>query len=216
MLDAELLIAYTTAAWLSIMTPGPAALLAMRNGASLGLAASLWSTLGNAVGLMLVSTAAASGVGLLLQASAYGMLTLKVLGAMYLGFLGIRMLVARSPMTADVTSIPREVRRLGLAREGFLVASSNPKAILFFTAFFPQFLRSDLPLLPQFTLLTAIFVMLSALTLSVYAVAAARARAMAVRATWRRAATRGAGLGFIVFAAWLLLWKPASGGRTVV
>ena len=141
------------------------------------------------------------------------MTVVKVIGAVYLAYLGIQML--RKPQTAPrhVTAPSPPARRLMLAREGFLVAASNPKAILFFTALFPQFVRSDRPLLPQFALLTAIFVMLSVTTLSLYAAGAARAKGMALSARWRRASRCAAGLGFIGFAAWLLLWRPVASGK---
>ena len=78
MFDIPLLISYVLAAWLSILTPGPAILLAMRNGARQGVVASLWSTLGNMLGLLVVSAAAAWGVGLFLLASAHAMTALRL------------------------------------------------------------------------------------------------------------------------------------------
>ena len=217
MLDISLPISYVLAAWLSILTPGPAILLAMRNGASQGVVASLWSTLGTMLGLLVISASAAWGLGLFLLASAHAMTALRVAGAVYLAYLGIRLLVqSRRALPAEFDDdAPRPVHGFALAKEGFLVATSNPKAILFFTAFFPQFIQADQALLPQFIGLTTIFVILSGGTLTGYAAIASRLRKSFGAYVWRQRCTRLAGIGFLGFAAWILLWKPSSGEKVL-
>ena len=217
MSDIPLLISYVLAAWLSILTPGPAILLAMRNGARQGVVASLWSTLGNMLGLLVVSAAAAWGVGLFLLASAHAMTALRLAGAAYLAYLGLRLLVQgrhTGPPDAGAHDAG-PVQAFALAKEGFLVATSNPKSILFFTAFFPQFIRADQALIPQFMGLTAIFVILSGATLTGYAAIASRVRGELGTSVWRQRCTRLAGIGFLGFAAWILLSRPSSGAQAL-
>jgi threonine/homoserine/homoserine lactone efflux protein len=98
----------------------------------------------------------------------------------------------------------------GLFREAFLLAATNPKPILFFTALFPQFIHPQAPLLPQFLLLTGIFMSLSFVTLVCYAHIARRAGPLLVRPRFAVWANRAVGSVLIAFgAAMLSLHRPA-------
>ena len=99
------------------------------------------------------------GLGVVLQSSALLFTLVKVAGAAYLLYIGLRHLLGRSniapPPEQAAQQAPRRASRLYL--EAALVATMNPKPILFFTALFPQFLNASEPLLPQFLILTGIF-----------------------------------------------------------
>jgi threonine/homoserine/homoserine lactone efflux protein len=98
-----------------------------------------------------------------------------------------------------------------LYREAFLLAAMNPKPILFFTALFPQFISTQAPLLPQFLLLTGIFMALSFLTLVSYALLAIRARPLLLKPLFAKWINRAVGVAFISFGAALLaLRRPTS------
>jgi len=84
---ASVVLAFAAVAWLSILTPGPAVFLALRNGAGGGVRAAIWSSLGNVSGIFLLSAAATLGLGALLMSSARLFGFAKLLGAGYLFYL---------------------------------------------------------------------------------------------------------------------------------
>lgn len=208
------LLAYCAVAWLAILSPGPAVLLALRNGVTLGIRSVVWSSLGNVTGVFGVSTAAMLGLGVLLKSSALLFAGVKVLGALYLFYIGLRHLFGRSSAVAAPAAddaVMQAPGRWRLYREAILLAISNPKAILFFTALFPQFINAEAPILPQFFLLTMIFMLLSFSTLIGYAIVADRARAWLVRPRFAAWVNRVVGSVFISFgAALLLLRRPVA------
>jgi len=141
-------------------TPGPAVLLAVSNSVSVGPGRAMLGSLGNALGLFLVSAVAMAGLGVVLSTSAAAFLTLKLAGAGYLVYLGIKQWRsgANGFADADQAQQPGGMRgSLKLFLNGVTVAVTNPKAILFFTALFPQFLVADVPATEQFLVLTATF-----------------------------------------------------------
>ena len=210
----ETLLTFSAVAGIAIVSPGPATLLAVRNGSAFGLRAAAWSSLGNVSGLFCVSATTLLGLGVLLKSSALLFAAVKTLGALYLFYLGLRQLLARSSAsdagvdTAPSTTAPAALR---LYREAFLVATTNPKAILFFTALFPQFIDSQAPLLAQFLILTCIFMAISFTSLVSYAFVARRARHLFVQPLFARWGKRLVGSIFIAFGAALLtLRRPLS------
>jgi homoserine/homoserine lactone efflux protein len=140
-------------------TPGPAVLLAVSNSLGVGPARAMISSLGNAVGLLLVSTAATAGLGVVLQTSATAFLVLKLLGAGYLVYLGIRQWRSGGAMFAEPSGAQARASTPAwrLFGNGLTVALTNPKAILFFTALFPQFMHAGAGAAQQFVVLTVTF-----------------------------------------------------------
>ena len=211
-MQSATLITYSLVAAVSVVSPGPATMLAIRNGAAGGLRAVLPSTLGNVTGLFLLSAAALLGLGVVLQSSAMLFTLLKLAGAAYLLYLGLRHLLGRSTIAppADASApAPRSAGRL--YSEAALVATLNPKPILFFTALFPQFLNAAEPLLPQFFILTGIFTGMSLVSLLAYGTLAHRARRLLRQpriVTW---INRLVGAIFITFGLALLRLKRAMG-----
>ena len=210
----ETLLTFSAVAGIAIVSPGPATLLAVRNGSAFGLRAAAWSSLGNVSGLFCVSATTLLGLGVLLKSSALLFSAVKTLGALYLFYIGLRQLFARSSApdagvdAAQSATVPAALR---LYREAFLVATTNPKAILFFTALFPQFIDAQAPLLTQFLVLTGIFMAISFLSLLSYAFVARRARRLFVQPLFARWGKRVVGAVFIAFGAALLtLRRPLS------
>lgn len=147
---------------LASFSPGPAVLLAVSNSMTVGARYTVFSSLGNTVGLFIVSGAATAGLGAMLAVSASAFLVMKIIGAVYLVYLGIKQWRS-APLRLDATAAnphqPHTAGRLFLQCLG--VAVTNPKAILFFTALFPQFLTPGAPLLRQTLLLTGTFTVLA-------------------------------------------------------
>ncbi|WP_372662329.1 LysE family translocator, partial [Hydrogenophaga sp.] len=99
-LGSHALFAYALIAWLAAATPGPAVLLALRNGATRGFRAGLLSTLGNQIGLVLLASASILGLGVILHTLPWLFTLVKWIGAAYLVYLGWRMLRARNGLGA--------------------------------------------------------------------------------------------------------------------
>ncbi|MBW8757856.1 MAG: LysE family translocator [Burkholderiales bacterium] len=205
-MHAHTLVAFTAVAAVAILSPGPATLLALRNSMAWGPRTAIWSTLGNVCGLFGLSAAAILGLGVALQSSALLFGIVKLLGAGYLFWIGLRQLAGRGITLAPSdgeSGLPRPPpwRLFG---EALLTAGTNPKPILFFTALFPQFLDTRAPLLPQFLLLTGLFMALSFTSLLAYALLAARARALLARPRFALWLARGVSAIFVGFGAALL------------
>ena len=200
------LLAFTAVAAVAILSPGPATLLALRNSMAWGPRRAVWSTLGNVCGLFCLSAAAMLGLGVVLQSSAVLFGLVKLLGAGYLFYVGVRQLLGRGvslvPADGEVAAAPPARSRL--FAEALLTASTNPKPILFFTALFPQFLDAHAPLLPQFLVLTGLFMALSFTSLITYAMLASRARALLARPRFTLWLNRSVGAIFVGFGAALL------------
>jgi homoserine/homoserine lactone efflux protein len=209
-MNLETIFTFTAVASLAIISPGPAILLALRNGVKLGMRAVIWSSLGNVSGIFCLSAAAILGLGILLNSSAILFGLVKVLGALYLFYLGVRHFFGRASALNSPdgqSSSPVVINPFRLYREAFFLAAINPKPILFFTALFPQFISTQAPLLPQFLLLTGIFMALSFITLVSYALIAIRARPLLLKPLFTKWINRVVGVAFISFGAALLSWR---------
>jgi threonine/homoserine/homoserine lactone efflux protein len=138
------------------LSPGPNGLLALTHGALHGRRKALYTVAGGVSGFVIVIALSMFGIGALLQASLGWLTVLKWLGGAYLVWLGIQ--VWRSPpvgVAARASSGPRTGR--SLFRQGALAALSNPKALLFFAAFLPQFIDPSRSLVVQFVVMAATF-----------------------------------------------------------
>lgn len=145
------------------LTPGPNGLLALTHGALYGWRKTLFTVSGGALGFTLVVALSMVGIGALLQASANLLAIMKWVGGAYLIWLGIQ--VWRSPAPNLRLDAANTSSRSGLLfRQGFLSALANPKAILFFSAFLPQFIDPQRGLLLQFVIMTATFVVIEIIT----------------------------------------------------
>ncbi|RVU36148.1 LysE family translocator [Hwanghaeella grinnelliae] len=182
------------------VVPGPSTLIAFTHGARFGWCKALATAAGNAFASLLQASAASAGLGLLLTESASVLLATKYLGAAYLVYLGVRMWRSKADEIeagAGTTAAPRVSGRL--FRDGFLVAVSNPKAILFFTALFPQFLGTPGSESGRMVLMTVSVGVIAFMVAAVYAGLGARIRAMSVTQTAMRRLQRATG-GLFVFA----------------
>lgn len=151
-------------------SPGPAVLLAITNSLSFGLRTTFYSTLGNELGILFVSAITFLGLGTILTTSTTLFLILKTLGAGYLIYLGIRQWRTKDTLFSSTENQHQTTTQSDKQSflQGFLIATTNPKLVLFFTALFPQFITLNHPLVLQFSLLIATFSCLSASALISY------------------------------------------------
>ena len=177
MMSLSAWIIFVAVALVAILSPGPAVFLAITNSVTFGWRRVTFSSLGNIVGLLVVSSVTMAGLGALLKTSALVFTAFKLVGAGYLIFLGLKQWGARASIFTQVATPATAQRGNGeLFRQGLLIALTNPKAILFFSALFPQFIRADQAVAPQFLLLTATFMSCSFTILMSYGLLAHSAR----------------------------------------
>ncbi|MGF6722599.1 threonine/homoserine/homoserine lactone efflux protein [Paraburkholderia sp. GAS41] len=153
--------------------PGPNMLLVMTHGAQHGLRRSSATMAGCLSALVLMLSVSAAGLGVFLEAWPAMFNALRMIGAAYLIYLGVKSWRAPADETAvqaagELTGKPAR-SRFALFRNGFLVAGSNPKAILFAAALLPQFIDAGRPTLPQFGVLVATFAVIEVSWYLVYA-----------------------------------------------
>lgn len=138
----DLWLVYLLAAIGLSLTPGPNGLLALNHGARFGASRAAFTVAGGVAGFVVLIAASLAGLGALLAASERAFAVVKWIGAAYLVYLGVRLWRAPPAATgaAALAAGPADGRPARLATQGFLVAVSNPKALIFFAAFLPQFM----------------------------------------------------------------------------
>jgi threonine/homoserine/homoserine lactone efflux protein len=162
---------YVAAVALLIVTPGPTMLMCMTNSINHGPGRAMTSVAGAVTAVLGVMVLSAMGLGALLATSETAFTTAKVIGAAYLIWLGIRTFRSDAVLKVE-RSAPQPTRSFYL--QGFLVGASNPKAVLFFAAFFPQFLNPAAPILPQFAALALTFMAMEFTVLTTCALGVSR------------------------------------------
>ena len=166
-------LAFLLAALVLALTPGPGIAYVVARTVAGGRAEGLASCVGTGLGGMLHVGAAALGLSLLLAQSAAAFAVLKWVGAAYLVYLGVRLLLSRSALPAPKAAVAGGPRRALL--EGILVEALNVKTALFFLAFLPQFVRPENgSVMLQLMTLGIIFVLLGLFSTVVFAVSAGR------------------------------------------
>lgn len=141
------------------LTPGPNSLLALTHGALHGHRRTLYTVAGGALGFVAVIALSMLGIGALLQASASALWVLKWVGGAYLVWLGIQLWRA-PPLQLQARADAPFPRRSQLFRQGLFAAVSNPKALLFYGAFLPQFLDPARSLWLQFAVMAGTFALI--------------------------------------------------------
>lgn len=156
-------------------SPGPNGLLALTHGALHGRRMTLFTIFGGSLGFVMVIALSMFGIGALIQSSLVWLTVLKWLGGAYLVWLGVQ--VWRSPpLDVDLKTVGRPTNAWALFRQGALSAATNPKGLLFFTAFLPHFIDPDRSLVLQFVVLAGTFVATEVITEFTLASAANRIR----------------------------------------
>lgn len=172
-MDLNTWIVYTLAATGLSLSPGPNSLLALTHGALHGRRRALFTVFGGACGFVILMALSMFGIGALLQSSLVWLTVLKWLGGAYLVWLGVQ--VWRSPpisLQHDATAMPRS--GASMFGQGALSALTNPKGILFFAAFLPQFIDPSRNLPLQFVVMAGTFALIEVATEVLLASAAQR------------------------------------------
>lgn len=194
------LLLFVGVAAIVIVVPGPDTAVVTKNVLLHGRRAAFATSLGVSAGLSVWTFAAAVGVASVVRASAVAFTALKLIGALYLIWLGIQAFrAAGHPGTGTDASASNRpaMGAIGGFRQGFLSDLGNPKIGIFFTSLLPQFVDAGHSVLLPFLALGAIFVLMTVLWLFAYCVVAARAARTLQRPRVRAAMDRVTGVVLI-------------------
>lgn len=189
-------IAFVLAAEALLITPGPTDLVVVSYALSQGRR-SAWAsvpgvTLGDTTALIL----SLLGLGAVLMTSAELFNAVKIAGAIYLVYLGIKTWRAPIPETID-DAAPLEHKPWRIMAHTYIATALNPGGIVFYVAFFPQFLSPDKPLLPQVAIFGATFIVMGSINSALYATLAVQVRRLVRSCRARKNMNRAAG-GFLI------------------
>jgi threonine/homoserine/homoserine lactone efflux protein len=162
-MDLHTWLIYLLAAIGLSLSPGPNGLLALTHGALHGRRKALYTVLGGACGFVVVIALSMFGIGALLQASLTWLTVMKWVGGLYLVWLGIQVWRA-PPIGLETSGVATPRRGWSLFRQGALSALTNPKALLFFAAFLPQFIDPARSLWWQFVVMAGTFALIEIAT----------------------------------------------------
>lgn len=204
MISLPVLLAFVAACALLAATPGPSMSLLVANTTSHGTKAGLWTVFGNSTGLAILIIAVIFGLGAIMTFVAQWFDVIRVLGAVYLIWLGISRL--KSSFKKDLDEAKPAIAHKNFFFQGALVAISNPKVLLFLGAFFPQFLDTQLAMLPQLVILGIGFLITIAVVDSGLVIMVGTAR-NALNQSRLRLAEQFSGVGLILGGIWLATMK---------
>ena len=173
-------LAFCSISFIASFTPGPAILIATTHALQHGLNRSVSTMCGNITGLLIMASCSIAGLSAVILTSTLAFTVIKVAGAVYLFYLGIKIWRAGLVFPEKQRTKTHTVNLLSLYSQGVMVALTNPKAIVFTTALFPQFISPDQPLTGQFTILVVTFMANSFISLFIWAAISSRVTASSV------------------------------------
>jgi threonine/homoserine/homoserine lactone efflux protein len=189
----------------TVFSPGPGVVMTLTNAIRYGIRGTFGGILGISCGALIVAAISATGLGVLLATSALAFTMLKYIGAAYLIYLGARLW--RAPALRIDTSAAHAAGFRRRFVEGLSLQLTNPKAIFFFLAVFPQFINDRDPYLPQFLLLVCSYSALVVLIHSCYMLTAQRARRWLLSERGGQVVNKAGGVTLICFGAALAAAK---------
>lgn len=189
--------AFCLIALLATATPGAAAMLVSIHSLSFGFKKTLATIFGNVTGLFIMSLLSVIGLSSVVVNSAVVFNVIKMGGALYLIFIGVK-LWRNGLQTTEISNANSTKRStFSMYTQGVFIALTNPKAILFTAALFPQFIVFSEPLLHQFFVLAVSFMTLSFICLCTYSFLAYRTKSISKNVYWGKWQGRIFGIAFI-------------------
>jgi threonine/homoserine/homoserine lactone efflux protein len=204
-------LAFVAASAVMLAIPGPTILLVISYALGHGRKASSATVAGVALGDFTAMTASMLGLGALLATSAALFTVLKWVGAAYLIYLGIKLW--RSPVSGEGAqeAATGKERPLKIFLHTYIVTALNPKSIIFFVAFLPQFLTPSLPFWPQVMIFEVTFLVLATCNAALYGLLASAARNSIRKPKVQRIVNRIGGSLLIGAGLLTMGWKRAAG-----
>jgi len=192
---------YLTLVLVATSTPGPAVLFIITNSTLHGWRKATFAALGNILGLFCLGILTVAGLGTILKASEMIFNIIKYAGAAYLIYLGLRLIFQKNSDLAAMKNqlVSTDVSSQKIFFQALGVALSNPKAIIFLTALFPQFVNINEALIPQFSMLIVTLMICSFSFLMFYSMLAHKVKAWLIKPNRIKAVNRASGSIFIGF-----------------
>jgi threonine/homoserine/homoserine lactone efflux protein len=175
-MSLEIWLAFAAASTALLVVPGPTVMLVVSYALGRGRSSALATVPGVSLGDFTAMTISLAGAGAVLATSATLFTVLKLLGAAYLVWLGIQLWRAGDTLGA-IRGVKSKADRRRMFWNAYVVTALNPKGVVFFVAFVPQFVDPAAPLLAQFVILEATFVTLAAVNVAIWALLAGQMRA---------------------------------------
>lgn len=192
--DFNAAVAFAALSFALIVVPGPSVLFVISRAVSFGRRAALLTVVGNAAGVYVQVLAVAVGLGAVVERSTMVFDAIKVLGGLYLVWLGVQAVRHRHRLASELDSAGHVRPSRSVVLEGFVVGLSNPKSTVFFAAILPQYVdRDGAPAAVQMAVLGLIFVAVALASDGAWGLAAGTARHWFARSPRRLAAIGGAG-----------------------
>jgi len=207
MVSLAQLALFLPAAALVALSPGANNFLAMQHGMRFGVGEAVIALAGRLAGLLMMLAFAVAGLATVLTRSQMAFELIKWAGVAYLAYLGIRSLVARRIPEADGTDTPTVTGRIRRARREFLTVAANPKALLLFTAFLPQFVDPAKPVAGQLLVLGPVYIALELLGATSWAFVGHRLKVVDLGDRFRRRLDQAVGCVFLGLAGLLATTK---------
>lgn len=167
---------YLLAVLVLTASPGPSVLLCMTKAVTEGFRASIFTALGSLTAIVSIMTLSFTGLGVVIASSELAFNIIKWSGAIYLIYLGYKALTSKQETyhLSDTKEKYLKTSKISLFTSGFIVGASNPKAMVFFTALFPQFINTAEPLLTQYLIFAFTFSVMELSWLIIYSYLGAR------------------------------------------
>ena len=197
-MEFQVWLAFAAASTALLLIPGPTVLLVLSYAISQGKRVALATAAGVAFGDLIAMSVSLAGLGALVLASAMLFTVLKWIGAAYLVYLGITLLRNASNASLSEAEDVAKISATKVFCHATAVTALNPKSIVFFIAFVPQFIIVDNPLISQFMILVATFVGLAGINALAYALLADKLRTKIVRPSVLAWLSRSGGIALIL------------------
>lgn len=200
---------FATAYLVTTISPGPNVLLVIRNTVRYGSRGTVSTIAGNLLAQLVVVVLVALGVGAVLAAMPPLFVGMKVIGAAYLMYLGLKQFRSQTPKVAPSVSThtTHVLNKAKVFREAILVSGSNPKTLIFLSAFMPQFITNDRPLPEQFIVMYLTVATIVTLVHTIYSLSLRGLHSRLGTSRWLRVVKRCSGLVFFALGIKLLAAK---------
>ena len=176
-MTTETFLAFIVAATVLIIIPGPTNMVVVSSALRFGLIKSFWTVLGAALSHAVFFSITFTGLATILLTSAAIFEWIRWIGVGYLIWLGIRQWTSHiSPMQGNGSQA--DVSAWSLLLQGFAVNTTNPKALVFYAAFFPPFVNPNSPVVPQLVLMAMVFIAIFVIVAAIHSFTAEKARTL--------------------------------------
>jgi len=209
-MSIETWLAFVLASCVLLVIPGPTILAVVSYSISYGKRANIPLVTAVALGDSTALLLSLAGLGALMSTSAWVFNVVKIIGGLYLIYMGIKLLTAKPSPTQPKADTPIMESRWKLFANTWLVTALNPKGIVFFVAFLPQFINPSNAVTPQLWILSTTFVALAVFNASLYALFASNAHKLLSSANAQRRFNIGGGALLTLAGAWALTAQRSS------